>query len=189
MVRPACKCFFIPEQSASTYSVLRSRRSQDGYPHVQSHDNQHGFNEPFPRLGYLNADQLSGHLHSTRKHRRLRFPCSQVLSSLRRHRSGHRLAQYRPGNTREFVCQGHDDDIALHAPGQHCPEPLADGYIALIERMHRRSSAVNKQGSQIGIAALGYAHQPRLTAGRELSAQVPAMLRGLGRAGSCWHLR
>lgn len=28
----------------------------DGYPHVQSHDNQHGFNEPFPRLGYLNAD-------------------------------------------------------------------------------------------------------------------------------------
>lgn len=59
--------------SASTYSVLRSGRSQDGYPHVQSHDNQHGFKEPFPRLGYLNADQPSGHLYSTRKHRRLRF--------------------------------------------------------------------------------------------------------------------
>lgn len=82
MARPACKWFLIPEQSASTYSVSRSCRGQDGYPYVQSHDNQHGFQEPFPLLGYPNADQLSGHLHSTRKHRRLRSwqPVTQIAA-------------------------------------------------------------------------------------------------------------
>lgn len=72
--------FLIPVQSASTYSVSRARRGQDGYPHAQSHNNQLGFHEPFPLLGYPNADQLSGHLHSTRKHRRLRSwqPVTQI---------------------------------------------------------------------------------------------------------------
>lgn len=107
-------------QSASTYLVLRSGRGQDGYPHVQSHDYQHGFNEPFPRLGYLNANQLSGHLHSTRKHRGLLLRatnnseyCHAVGPLI-----GPPLAQHRPGDTRELVCQGHDHDIALDASGQ-----------------------------------------------------------------------
>ncbi|WP_312420015.1 DUF1403 family protein [Shinella sp.] len=51
-----------PFQSASTYSVSRSRRGQDGYPHVRSLNNQRGFNEPLPLLGFPHAGQLSGHL-------------------------------------------------------------------------------------------------------------------------------
>jgi hypothetical protein len=77
--------FLIPEQSASTYSVSRSYRGQYGYPHVQSHYNQHRFQEPFPLLGYLNADQLSGHLQSTRKHRRLHIRAANYFNLPQRH--------------------------------------------------------------------------------------------------------
>jgi hypothetical protein len=65
------------------------------------------------------------------------------------------FAQHRPRDTRQFVRDGHDDDIRRHASGQPRSELLADRRVALTERVHRRSSTMNEQGSQICIAALG----------------------------------
>lgn len=75
--------------------------------------------------------------------------------------TGPPLAQHCPGDTRKLVCQRHDPHIALNTPGQHRSEPLPDWRVTLTERVHCRSSAVNQQGPQIGVAALCYPKQAR----------------------------
>jgi integrase len=88
--------------------------------------------------------------------------------------------QHRPRHPRHLVGQRHDDHVAVRS-GQKRLEPAPPGIAAPRQMRQRRPGAVDQQGAQMLVAAIGDAEQALLAAGRMLARrqaqpgrQVPA---------------
>ena len=100
------------------------------------------------------------------------------------------LAQGRPCDPCQLVCQRDDDGIAVDSALDHSCQPAPQWGLASRQRRQCCPGAVDEQGAQVGIASLGDAEQPRLAAGSMLTghqAEPGTQVSGFGKAAGIAH--